>query len=176
MIFHETTLKDCWLLDLEKRGDDRGFFARLMCQNEFEAHGMDTVYVQQNLSLSRTKGTLRGMHFQKGDAAEAKLVRCLKGAIVDIIIDIRPESPTYKKWEAFELTEDNYRQLYVPRGFAHGFQTITEDTEVSYLVSSFYTPDAEGGIRYNDPAFGIEWPLEPTEMSDKDRNWPDFAG
>lgn len=172
MIFHETTLKDAWLLDIEKRGDSRGFFARTMCTGEFSAHGMVTTFVQQNTSFSAEKGTLRGMHFQRGDAAEAKLVRCLRGAIVDIIVDLRGSSPTYLKHEAFELDDQNRRHLYVPPGFAHAFQTLSDDVEVSYLVSSPYTPSAEGGLRYSDPLLGISWPLPVSTISEKDAIWP----
>jgi dTDP-4-dehydrorhamnose 3,5-epimerase len=175
MIFHETTLKDAMLIDLEKRGDERGFFARTFCQKEFSARGLDINYTQQNTSSSKYRGTLRGMHFQKSPHAETKLIRCLRGAIVDIIIDIRPNSPSFCKWEAFELNEDNKRMLYVPKGFAHGFQTVSDEVEVTYLVDGFYEPTAEGGVRWNDPAFGIQWPLEPTVMSDKDKAWPDFS-
>jgi dTDP-4-dehydrorhamnose 3,5-epimerase len=176
MKFHQTTLKDAMLIDLERRGDDRGFFARTFCVDEFAAHGLPTEFVQQNTSYSANKGTLRGMHFQTAPHGEDKLIRCLRGAIVDIIIDLRPDSPTYKKWEAFELDDVNKRQLLVPKGFGHGFQTVSDHVEVTYLVSAKYTPSAEGGVRWNDPAFGITWPLEPTDMSDKDRNWPDFKG
>ncbi|PXW98822.1 dTDP-4-dehydrorhamnose 3,5-epimerase [Sphaerotilus hippei] len=172
MIFTPTTLKDAWLLDLEKRGDSRGFFARTMCTKEFAAHGLVTTFVQQNTSFSADKGTLRGMHFQRGDAAEAKLVRCLRGRIVDIIVDLRGDSPTYMKHEAFELDDQSRRHLYVPPGFAHSFQTLTDDVEVSYLVSSPYTPSAEGGLRYCDPLLGITWPLPVSGISDKDAAWP----
>ncbi|MDQ7988867.1 MAG: dTDP-4-dehydrorhamnose 3,5-epimerase [Candidatus Dactylopiibacterium sp.] len=172
MIFHATTLQDAWLIDLEKRGDERGFFARTMCVEEFAARGMATRYVQQNMSCSAEKGTLRGMHFQRGEAAEAKLVRCLRGAIVDIIVDLRGASTTYLRHEAFMLDDDNQRQLYVPPGFAHAFQTLTPDVEVSYLVSSPYTPAAEGGLRYSDPLLGIRWPLTVSNISAKDAAWP----
>lgn len=172
MIFNKTTLQDAWLIDLERRGDARGFFARSMCVDEFAAHGMDVDFQQQNVSVSATKGTLRGMHFQHRPYAETKLVRCLRGAIVDIIIDLRPESPTFEQWEAFELNDENKRQLYIPKGFAHGFQTLTSDVEVTYLVCGKYTPSQEGGVRHDDPAFNIQWPLPVAEMSDKDRNWP----
>jgi dTDP-4-dehydrorhamnose 3,5-epimerase len=176
MKFHPTTLKDAVLIDLERRGDDRGFFARTFCADEFAANGLPTDFVQQNMSYSATKGTIRGMHFQRAPHAEDKLIRCLRGAIVDIILDLRPDSPTYKQWEAFELNEENKRQLLVPKGFAHGFQTVSDHVEVTYLVSARYNGAAEGGVRWNDPAFGIAWPLAPTEMSDKDKQWPDFAG
>lgn len=172
MIFNKTTLKDAWTLDIEKRGDSRGFFGRTFCTTEFANHGLVTTYVQQNTSFSKDKGTLRGMHFQRGDAAEAKLVRCLKGALVDIIVDLRGDSPTYLQHEAFELTDENRTHLYVPPGFAHSFQTLTDDVEVSYLVSSPYTPSAEGGLRYSDPLLGISWPLPVTVISDKDAAWP----
>jgi dTDP-4-dehydrorhamnose 3,5-epimerase len=176
MKFHQTTLKDAMLIDLERRGDDRGFFARTFCVDEFAAHGLPTEFVQQNTSYSANKGTLRGMHFQTAPHGEDKLIRCLRGAIVDIIVDLRPDSPTYKKYEAFELDDVNKRQLLVPKGFGHGFQTVSDHVEVTYLVSAKYTPSSEGGVRWNDPAFGIKWPLAPTDMSDKDRNWPDFKG
>jgi dTDP-4-dehydrorhamnose 3,5-epimerase len=175
MKFHTTTLNDAVLIDLERRGDDRGFFARTFCVDEFAANGLPTEFVQQNTSYSANKGTLRGMHFQTAPHGEDKLIRCLRGAIVDIIIDLRPDSPTYKKWEAFELDDVNKRQLLVPRGFGHGFQTVSDHVEVTYLVTAKYTPSAEGGVRWNDPAFGITWPLEPTDVSDKDRNWPDYS-
>lgn len=172
MKFHQTELKDAWLIELEKRGDDRGFFARTMCQEEFAKHGMVTQFVQQNMSVSAHKGTLRGLHYQLRPNAEAKLIRCLRGAIIDIIVDIREDSPTYLKHQAFELTDSNMHQLYVPPGFAHSFQTLTDDVEVSYLVSAPYTPAAERGLRYNDEQLGIEWPLPVTTISDKDAAWP----
>jgi len=176
MQFQSTSLQDAYLIEPEKRGDARGWFARTFCEREFAAHGLETRFVQQNASASAQAGTLRGMHFQKGEHAEVKLIRCVQGAILDVIIDLRPQSPTFKRWEAFELTAQNARQLYVPRGFAHGFQTLTDDVEVSYLVSSFYAPAAEGGVRWNDPAFSIAWPRPPSVLSDKDQAWPDFAG
>jgi dTDP-4-dehydrorhamnose 3,5-epimerase len=176
MIFHETTLKDAMLIEPEKRGDDRGFFARSYCAREFAAKGLTMNFVQQNMSVSAKAGTLRGMHFQRAPHAEDKLIRCLRGAIVDIIVDLRPDSPTFKKWQAFELNQKNHHMLLVPKGFGHGFQTLTDEVEVTYLVSAFYEQSAEGGVRWNDPAFGISWPLEPTVMSDKDKSWPDFKG
>jgi dTDP-4-dehydrorhamnose 3,5-epimerase len=172
MIFHKTSLQDAWLIDLEKRGDTRGFFARTMCREEFAAHGMDTDYTQQNTSFSAHRGTIRGMHFQLAPHTEAKLVRCIAGAIIDIIVDLRRESATYLKHDLFELTEENRRQLYVPRGFAHAFQALTDNVEVSYLVSAPYTPSAERGLRYNDPLLGIQWPLPVTVISEKDASWP----
>lgn len=172
MIFNETTLKDAWLIDLQPRGDDRGMFARTFCRDEFAAHGMETVYVQQNMSVSALKGTLRGMHFQRQPDAEVKVIRCVRGSILDVIVDMRPDSPSYLKHEGFELSAKNRRELYVPRGFAHGFMTLEDDVEVTYLVSAVYTPAAEGGLRYNDPKLGISWPLEVTTISDKDQVWP----
>lgn len=172
MIFHKTELNDAWLIDLDIRGDVRGFFARTMCRDEFAAHGLETDYVQANTSFSAEKGTLRGMHYQLPPHTEAKLVRCIKGAVVDIIVDLRPKSGTFLKHQAFELDEGNRRQLYVPPGFAHSFQTVSPDCEVSYLVSAAYTPAAERGVRYNDPRLGIEWPLPVTVISEKDANWP----
>jgi dTDP-4-dehydrorhamnose 3,5-epimerase len=176
MIFHKTTLDGAWRIEPERRGDERGFFARTYCQREFAALGLDTNFTQQNMSVSAHRGTLRGMHLQHAPHAETKLVRCLQGAVYDVIIDLRLDSPTYRRWEAFELNADNKLMLYVPKGFAHGFQTLRDNVEVSYLVDGFYTPSAEGGVRWNDPAFAVSWPLEPTVMSDKDRNWPDFDG
>lgn len=172
MIYRKTSLADAWLIDIEPRGDERGFFARTMCREEFAAHGMATDYVQQNMSTSAQAGTLRGLHFQRAPHTEAKLVRCLRGALVDVIVDLRAGSPSYLRHEAFELTAANRRQLYVPPGFAHSFQTLADDTEVSYLVSSAYAPAAEGGLRYDDPALGIAWPLAVTAISDKDAKWP----
>jgi dTDP-4-dehydrorhamnose 3,5-epimerase len=172
MIFHKTSLQDAYLIELEKRGDDRGFFARTMCREEFAAHGLDTDYVQQNTSFSARKGTLRGMHYQVPPYAEAKLVRCIKGALVDIIVDLRRSSSSYMKHESFELDEENRRQLYVPRGFAHAFQTISDNVEVSYLVSAPYVPSTERGLRYSDPSLEIKWPLPVTVISDKDASWP----
>jgi dTDP-4-dehydrorhamnose 3,5-epimerase len=176
MIFTETELKGAYIIDLERREDDRGFFARTWCQNEFEAQGLVARIVQANTSYNKLKGTLRGMHYQRAPYAETKLVRAVRGAIVDIIVDLRPDSPTYKRWISVELTADNRRALFVPEGFAHGFQTLEDNTDVSYQVSAFYTPGAEGGARYNDPAFDIQWPLPISVISDKDATWPDFEG
>jgi dTDP-4-dehydrorhamnose 3,5-epimerase len=172
MIFCPTELKDAWVVELELRGDDRGFFARTMCRDEFDRHDMATEYVQQNTSFSADKGTLRGLHYQKPPFAEAKLIRCIRGAIVDVIVDLRADSPTYLRHQAFELNDRNRRQLYAPPGFAHGFQTLTDAVEVSYLVSAPYTPAAERGLRYSDAQLGIKWPLPVTVISDKDASWP----
>lgn len=172
MIFHGTTLKDAMLIEPEPRGDARGFFARMMCKEEFGQHGLISDFAQNNLSLSRVKGTLRGMHFQRGAHVEAKLVRCTRGEIVDIIVDLRAGSLSYLRHEAFELTSENRHMLYVPPGFAHGFQTLTDDAEVFYLVSAAYAPEAEGGLRHDDPALGISWPVPVTVLSEKDATWP----
>ena len=176
MIFTETELKGAYIIDLERREDDRGFFARTWFQQEFEAHGLVARIVQANMSYNKLKGTLRGMHYQRSPYAETKLVRAVRGAIIDVIIDLRPGSPTYKRWIGVELTANNRRALFVPEGFAHGFQTLEDDTDVSYQVSAFYTPGAEGGARYNDPAFDIQWPLPISVISEKDAAWPDYEG
>lgn len=177
MTFEETRLSGAFVLDLERREDDRGFFARTWCANELGEHGLNTRLVQANMSWNPRQGTLRGMHFQQPPHAEAKVVRATRGAIYDVIIDLREGSQTYKQWIGVELSADNGRALYVPEGFAHGFQTLVPDAEVHYLVTEFYTPEAEGGVRWNDPAFGIDWP-DPANafLSEKDANWPDFAG
>lgn len=175
MIFTETNLKDAYLIDIQKFEDQRGFFARGWCQNEFEAHGLVPRVVQANISYNHSKGTLRGMHYQQAPYAETKLIRCVRGALYDVIVDLRPESPTFKQWIGVELTAENYRMLYVPEGFAHGFQTLVDNTEAFYQVSQFYTPEAEGGLRYDDPAFGIEWPLTVEVISEKDKSWPNYS-
>lgn len=173
MKFSETSLKDAMLIALEKRGDQRGFFARTFCADEFRAAGLAAEFVQANHSSNARKGTLRGMHFQKAPHREVKVVRCVKGAIHDVIIDLRPGSPSYGRWEGFDLTEENGHMLYVPEGFAHGFQTLVDDTHVVYQVSHPYTPGAEGGVRWDDPAFAVAWPMAPTVISPKDAAWPD---
>ena len=176
MLFTETKLKGAFVLEIEKREDNRGFFARTFCQNEFRAHGLNPLVVQCNIAYNKKKGTLRGMHFQNAPHAENKLVRCTRGAIHDVIIDLRPHSPTYKQWVSAELTEDNHKLLYVPEGFGHGYQTLTETAEVIYQVSQFYAPESASGVRHNDPAFNITWPLAVAAISDLDKNWPDFKG
>ncbi|KAB8143559.1 dTDP-4-dehydrorhamnose 3,5-epimerase [Chloroflexia bacterium SDU3-3] len=175
MIFTETKLQGAFIIDLEQRADERGFFARSFCAREFADHGMNPHVVNTNVSHSARRGTLRGMHFQRAPHAEAKLVRCTRGAIYDVIIDLRAGSPTLGQWLGVELTAANYRQLYVPEGFAHGFQTLEDEADVVYQVSEFYTPGAEGGLRYDDPAFGIRWPLPISVISPKDAAWPDFT-
>jgi dTDP-4-dehydrorhamnose 3,5-epimerase len=175
MRFIETDLFGAWLIEPIPARDARGFFARTFCAREFAEHGLTTRFVQNSTSQSAARGTLRGMHFQRAPHAEAKVVSCLKGAVWDVMIDLRPESPTYRRWQGFELTASNYRQLYIPEGLAHGFQTLCDDAEVGYLISEFYEPKAAGGVRYDDPIFAIEWPLPVTVISEKDRTWPDFV-
>src|SRR3954471_6501860 len=172
MIFTETKLPGAFIVDLELRGDERGFFARSFCQREFEAHGLKPLIAQANVSFNVHRGTVRGLHFQYPPAAETKYIRCSRGAIVDVIVDLRPESPTYLQHIAVELTAENRRGLYVPERFAHGYQVLEDDTETTYEVGEFYTPAAESGLRFDDPRLGIAWPLEPTDMSPKDRAWP----
>ena len=171
MIFIETKLKGAFILDVDRREDNRGFFARVFCQREFAMHGLKPLIAQANVAFNKKKGTLRGMHFQFPPAAETKLVRCTRGAILDIIVDLRPESPTYLDHVAVELIADNHRALYVPERFAHGYQVLEEGTETSYQMGEFYTPEAECGLRYNDPRLGLKWPLPVTEISLKDDNW-----
>jgi dTDP-4-dehydrorhamnose 3,5-epimerase len=172
MIFTATNLEDAYLLDVELREDARGFFARAFCQHEFAAHGLQPVIAQASLAYNHVKGTLRGMHFQIPPAGETKLVRCTRGAIFDVIVDLRPESPTYLEHIAVELTADNHRSLYVPERFAHGYQVLTDQTETSYQVGEFYSPQHERALRYDDPRLGIEWPLPVTVISDKDKTAP----
>ncbi|MBD2208541.1 dTDP-4-dehydrorhamnose 3,5-epimerase [Nostoc linckia FACHB-104] len=172
MIFIKTALKDAFIVELEKKQDHRGFFARSFCAQEFVTHGLKSIVAQCNVSYNYKKGTLRGMHYQLAPAAETKLIRCTKGAIYDVIIDMRPDSPTFLSHIGVELTADNHRALYVPELFAHGYQALTDDAEVVYQVGEFYTPGYERGLRYDDPFFNIEWPLEVTEISEKDLNWP----
>ena len=175
MIFKETSLKGAYIIELEKIEDSRGFFSRVWCKREFEEKGLDSYVAQSNLSFNNQAGTLRGMHFQVSPFEETKLVRCTRGRIYDVIIDMRPESPTYNQWTAFELTEDNYKMLYIPKDFAHGYQTLEHNSEIYYQVSQFYSPGSESGIRHNDPSLNIEWPLDVSAISDKDRNWPDYT-
>lgn len=172
MIFHPTTLPGAFIIELELRADARGSFARTMCRDEFAEHGLVTEFAQQNLSCSVHAGTLRGMHFQKPPYAEAKLIRCVRGAVLDVIVDLRPDSPSYMRHEAFELSAANRRQIYVPQGFAHGFQTLVDDVEMTYLISAPYTPAAEAGLRYDDPRLGIAWPRPVTVLSERDQRWP----
>jgi dTDP-4-dehydrorhamnose 3,5-epimerase len=172
VIFTETKLKGAFIIDLERREDSRGFFARAFCQNEFAAHGLKPIIAQANLASNVKSGTVRGMHFQYPPAAETKLVRCTRGAILDIIVDLRPESETYLQHVAVELNEENQRALYVPERFAHGYQALHDNTDTSYQVGEFYTPDAEGGLLYNDPQLALHWPLPVTVISEKDQKFP----
>lgn len=175
MYFNKGKIKGSYIIDIEKYGDERGFFGRAFCQQEFEEHGLAQEMVQTNVSFSKQRGTLRGLHYQTKPYREAKLMRCTRGAIYDVIVDVRLNSPTFKQWMGVELTVDNYRMLYVPKGCAHGFITLEDDTEALYQVSAFYTPDHEKGVRYNDPSIGIEWPIDVEVISEKDLQWPDFG-
>lgn len=174
MKFTPTSLEGAYLIELEKRGDDRGFFARAFCRNEFRQHDLPDAFVQVNNSLSAERGTLRGLHYQLAPKAETKLVRCIRGSLWDVILDLRAESPTFGKWFGAELSAENRRMMLVPKGFAHGFVTLTDDTEAFYFVDEFYAPDLERGVRWNDSRFAIEWPVTPSVISDKDLAHPDF--
>jgi len=174
VLFKETKLKGAYIIEIETAEDERGFFARSFCQKEFEEHGLNFRIVQCSLSYNKKKGTLRGMHYQVAPYEEAKLVSCIRGAIYDVIIDLRADSPTYYQWFAVELTADNYKMVYIPAGFAHGFQTLDDNTTVFYQMSEFYHPECARGVRWDDPAFGIEWPIKNYIISAKDRKFPDF--
>jgi dTDP-4-dehydrorhamnose 3,5-epimerase len=169
VIFTETRLKGAFVIDLDRKKDERGYFARAFCQKDFQEHGLKSVIAQANIASNLKKGTLRGMHFQYPPAAETKLVRCTRGAILDIIVDLRPESSTYLQHIAVELNEDNMTALYVPERFAHGYQALRDNTDSSYQVGEFYTPNAEGGLRYDDPRLGLEWPMPVSVISPKDQ-------
>jgi dTDP-4-dehydrorhamnose 3,5-epimerase len=173
VICTETKLKGAFLVEPERREDERGFFARTWCQREFETWGLRTAWVQSSVSFNHIKGTLRGIHYQKAPYEEIKLVRCTMGAIFDVLVDLRPGSPTFHQWTAAELTAENRRIFYVPYGVAHGFQTLVDNTEVCYEISEFYHPEAASGVRWNDPALGIPWPLPAGPMSERDRSFPD---
>jgi dTDP-4-dehydrorhamnose 3,5-epimerase len=174
MRFETTGLNGAWLIQLEPTHDSRGFFARTFCADEFRAHGLETDFPQHSVSFSSRKGTVRGMHFQREPHSEVKLVRCLSGTIWDVIIDIRPQSPTFRQWHSFELSDQNGSQLYIPKGFAHGFQTLSDNAQVNYLISEAYAPASASGVRYDDPSFGIMWPLPVSAISEKDLLWPDL--
>lgn len=174
MIFKELRLPGAYAIELEKRGDDRGFFARAYCEDEFREQGLVTRWVQMNQSLSKEKGTLRGLHYQYPPSNEAKLIRCIRGAVWDVIVDIRKNSATYGKWAALELSDGNRTMMYAPNGFAHGFISLTDDAEILYMVSAPYAPQSEGTLRWDDPFHGIGWPLKPVQISDKDRNAEDW--
>jgi len=188
MIFTENKLKGSYIIELEKHIDDRGFFARSWCQKEFEEHGLNPRLVQCNISFNSKKGTLRGMHYQAAPYEEAKLIRCVRGSIYDVIVDIRADSATYCQWIGIELSSPrfhlpsstsllpaDYRMLYVPEGFAHGFITLEDDTEVFYQMSEFYAAESARGVRWNDPVFNIQWPSEVKVISDRDMTYPNFS-
>ncbi len=175
MKFTETKLKGAYLITPDFIDDERGFFARTFCHQEFQEHGLNINIVQCNISFNVRKGTVRGMHYQMPPHAEVKVIRCTAGAIVDVIIDLRPDSPTFKQWFSIELNDKNHQMLYVPEGFAHGYQTIAPRTEIFYQVSNFYHPASERGIRWDDPAFEIKWPLPVTDISKKDASHPDWG-
>ena len=175
MIFTETELAGAFIVDLTRHEDNRGFFARMFCQQEFEAHGLKPLVAQANIGSNRYRGTVRGMHFQFPPAAETKYVRCVRGAVLDIIVDLRPESPTYLRHIAVELSAGNQRGIYIPERFAHGYQTLEDDTDTIYMVGEFYAPGVEGGLRHDDPALALSWPLPVEAMSDKDRAWRALA-
>jgi dTDP-4-dehydrorhamnose 3,5-epimerase len=172
--FSETTLKGAFVIEPERIEDERGFFARTFCRREFEARGLNPDLVQCSISFNRQRATLRGMHYQSAPHAEAKLVRCTRGAIYDVIIDLRPQSPTFRRWVAVDISAENHLMVYVPEGFAHGFQTLQDETEVSYYISEFYSPERARGVRWNDPAFAIGWPIADPVISVRDQNHPEF--
>jgi dTDP-4-dehydrorhamnose 3,5-epimerase len=176
LIFTETKLKGAFVIEPVPVADERGFFARTWCRQEFESHGLCSRLAQSSISFNKRRGTLRGMHYQSAPNEEAKLVRCTMGAIYDVIIDLRRDSPTFKRWVGVELTAENRRMLYVPEGFAHGLQTLTDDTEVFYQMSEYFAPESARGVRWNDPAFAIEWPASVTIISDRDNAYTDFEG
>jgi dTDP-4-dehydrorhamnose 3,5-epimerase len=174
MIFASTRLEDALLIDIERKEDERGFFARTWCRQELAAQGLDAQIAQESVSYNRLRGTVRGLHFQRSPHEETKIVRCTRGAIFDVIVDLRPHSPNYLQWQGFDLTAENRRAIYIPKGFAHGFQTLAEQSEITYQISTFYTPESARGYRYDDTAFGITWPLPVTVISERDVGWPKF--
>lgn len=176
MLFKETILKGAFIIELERIEDKRGFFSRTWCKREFEKHGLNKSLVQSNIAFNKKRDILRGMHYQVAPYEEIKLVRCTRGAIYDVIIDLRASSPTYMQWIGVELTEDNYKMFYVPEGFAHGYQTLKDNTEVFYQVSQFYSPKSEQGVKWDDKVFGIKWPETDVRIiSEKDKSWPNYA-
>ena len=172
MVFKETKLKGAFIINLKRLEDERVFFARTFCQKEFQEHGLNPQIAQANISYNKKRGTFRGMHMQLAPYEESKLIKCTGGAIYDVIIDMRISSDTFKQWVGAELTAENHQMLYVPEGFAHGFITLKNDTEVTYQMNQFYAPGSEKGFRWDDPAFGIEWPIQPVLISEKDKNFP----
>ncbi len=176
MIFRETRLSGCFVIELEKRADERGWFARTWCRDEFSKNGIEVFWVQGNSSFNSQKGTLRGMHFQLAPCGEAKLIRCCRGRAYDVALDLRPESPTFKQWTSVELAPDNGKMIFIPEGFAHGFQTLEDGTELLYQMSENHHPQLASGVRWNDAAFGILWPLADPILSPKDQAYPDYEG
>ena len=174
MIFHETRLSGVWEIQLAPQRDERGFFARTWCRREFEARGLNPALAQCSISFNPCKGTLRGLHYQEAPYGEAKLVRCTRGAIYDVVVDLRLHSPSFAKWTAMTLTSSNHRMVYVPEGCGHGFLTLEDDTEVFYQISQFFHPGSARGVRWNDPHFRIEWPAQPKVISQRDRSFADF--
>lgn len=172
MIFKKTKIKGLYVIEPELRVDQRGFFARIFCKDELSELGIDFNIVQINVSFNKKKGTLRGMHFQKDPKAEGKIVQCLKGAVYDVVVDLRKDSKTYGQWVAEELTQDNKKILLVPKGFAQGFQTLADDCELQYFMSEFYSPEYQSGVRFDDPFFNITWPIKSPTISKQDKNWP----
>lgn len=172
MIFSETALSGAYIIEPEKINDQRGSFARVWCRRELEQHGLKGDLAQSNIGFSYRKGTLRGLHFQRAPHQEVKIVRCTRGSMFDVVVDLRPESPTYKRWFGVELNDENRRMIYVPEGFAQGYMTLADNTEMNYHTSEFYSADAASGVRYDDPVIGIRWPLAVTVISEQDRNWP----
>jgi dTDP-4-dehydrorhamnose 3,5-epimerase len=175
MIFTETPLSGAFAIDQERRADERGYFTRVFCSREFLAHGLEDRFIQSNISMTRRKGSIRGLHLQWRPHQEVKLVRCPRGSLFDVIVDLRPASPTFGRWFGAELSAQNGRMMYVPRGFAHGFQTLEDDVEISYQVSAEYAPHAEGGLRFDDSTVGIDWPLPGASVSERDRALPEFT-
>ena len=174
MIFNRTKLEGAYIIEIEKHGDERGFFSRSWCNKELEDHGLNSKMVQANIGFSLKKGTLRGLHFQMPPYQEVKVVRCTMGAIFDVIVDLRPDSPTYKQWVSVELNSENRKMIYVPEGFAQGYVTLTDNTEMCYNTSQFYAPDFARGVRYDDPSFSIKLPIDVTVISKADKSWPDY--
>ena len=176
MQFHETSLQGVWRISLAPLRDDRGFFARTFDMEAFAARGLQSRFVQHSISFTAQRGTLRGMHYQRAPHGEVKLITCIAGAVHDVLVDLRPDSPSYRRWQAFRLSAENRDRLYVPEGVAHGFQALQDNSEASYMISVPYAPASATGVRFNDPAFGIDWPLPVSVIAEKDLAWPDFGG
>jgi len=176
MKFNQLAIAGVYTVDIDKHGDDRGFFARTWCAREFQSVGLKSAILQSNIAVSKEKGTLRGLHYQTAPFEEAKLIRCVRGSMYDVIVDLRRKSRTYKNWVGVELSSESYAMVYVPEGCAHGYQTLERDTEINYHVTQYYSPAHERGLRWNDPQFNIQWPItEGMVISDKDSNWPDYS-